>query len=209
MPLWEPKHSWTEELIHGLQSYIAFWQIRLGEMRAGGQQLNYLSTLGCFMERLKINWKGLTDEWKQKKCAEKAREDRAKFSKMPQKEKMNKAVRRAFCMVRKVHKKYKGSGLQIPDRVWTRLNDEVSGAIAYGTFAGRRGEWEKMLLRTMMKVLEEGKDHVVCPDHKTSSTYGDLAKWLSPRLIEMFKLCLLYTSPSPRDGLLSRMPSSA
>ena len=24
-----------------------------------------------------------------------------------------------------------------------------------------------------------------------------------------FALCLLYTSPSPRDGLLSRMPSSA
>ena len=24
-----------------------------------------------------------------------------------------------------------------------------------------------------------------------------------------FNLCLLYTSPSPRDGLLSRMPSSA
>ena len=26
---------------------------------------------------------------------------------------------------------------------------------------------------------------------------------------EMFWSCLLYTSPSPRDGLLSRMPSSA
>ena len=26
---------------------------------------------------------------------------------------------------------------------------------------------------------------------------------------EHLKLCLLYTSPSPRDGLLSRMPSSA
>ena len=25
----------------------------------------------------------------------------------------------------------------------------------------------------------------------------------------LFKSCLLYTSPSPRDGLLSRMPSSA
>ena len=25
----------------------------------------------------------------------------------------------------------------------------------------------------------------------------------------LFALCLLYTSPSPRDGLLSRMPSSA
>ena len=28
-------------------------------------------------------------------------------------------------------------------------------------------------------------------------------------LIDNDKICLLYTSPSPRDGLLSRMPSSA
>ena len=28
-------------------------------------------------------------------------------------------------------------------------------------------------------------------------------------LMEAKKICLLYTSPSPRDGLLSRMPSSA
>ena len=31
----------------------------------------------------------------------------------------------------------------------------------------------------------------------------------SPDSNEFPKLCLLYTSPSPRDGLLSRMPSSA
>ena len=29
------------------------------------------------------------------------------------------------------------------------------------------------------------------------------------KLIDMYGTCLLYTSPSPRDGLLSRMPSSA
>ena len=28
-------------------------------------------------------------------------------------------------------------------------------------------------------------------------------------MTKMFRSCLLYTSPSPRDGLLSRMPSSA
>ena len=36
---------------------------------------------------------------------------------------------------------------------------------------------------------------------------------LSPREIvselDRYVICLLYTSPSPRDGLLSRMPSSA
>ena len=31
----------------------------------------------------------------------------------------------------------------------------------------------------------------------------------NPKQVEMVKTCLLYTSPSPRDGLLSRMPSSA
>ena len=32
---------------------------------------------------------------------------------------------------------------------------------------------------------------------------------LGPALIATGVICLLYTSPSPRDGLLSRMPSSA
>ena len=30
-----------------------------------------------------------------------------------------------------------------------------------------------------------------------------------PKLVAVWYPCLLYTSPSPRDGLLSRMPSSA
>ena len=30
-----------------------------------------------------------------------------------------------------------------------------------------------------------------------------------PEFFAEYKICLLYTSPSPRDGLLSRMPSSA
>ena len=32
---------------------------------------------------------------------------------------------------------------------------------------------------------------------------------VSPQQLERATSCLLYTSPSPRDGLLSRMPSSA
>src|SRR5665647_1907501 len=31
---------------------------------------------------------------------------------------------------------------------------------------------------------------------------------ITPEVVELI-ICLLYTSPSPRDGLLSRMPSSA
>ena len=31
----------------------------------------------------------------------------------------------------------------------------------------------------------------------------------STDIVQRIRICLLYTSPSPRDGLLSRMPSSA
>ena len=54
-------------------------------------------------------------------------------------------------------------------------------------------------------------------DHEDSFTYNlaHLLDSIEPTFvsnyyeIDQIKLCLLYTSPSPRDGLLSRMPSSA
>ena len=39
-------------------------------------------------------------------------------------------------------------------------------------------------------------------------SYAPLVKRVSPAVVNIYT-CLLYTSPSPRDGLLSRMPSSA
>ena len=38
---------------------------------------------------------------------------------------------------------------------------------------------------------------------------GNVAKVLLREVDKLLMSCLLYTSPSPRDGLLSRMPSSA
>ena len=42
-----------------------------------------------------------------------------------------------------------------------------------------------------------------------SGTWGDLLNNSVTNMVEEAIACLLYTSPSPRDGLLSRMPSSA
>ena len=46
--------------------------------------------------------------------------------------------------------------------------------------------------------------------NKKKGGYNGTIKYkVMPRKINNYKSCLLYTSPSPRDGLLSRMPSSA
>ena len=54
------------------------------------------------------------------------------------------------------------------------------------------------LTRTLQvaKIIEEGG--YICTPHAANLS-----------LVTMCTICLLYTSPSPRDGLLSRMPSSA
>ena len=54
------------------------------------------------------------------------------------------------------------------------------GAIWLDGFGGRKMEWETMKGEEVDKMLSEGKDFLVCPEHKTSHTYGSLAKWLSP-----------------------------
>ena len=43
----------------------------------------------------------------------------------------------------------------------------------------------------------------------SNKAWGSLAQFGIGPLAELCRNCLLYTSPSPRDGLLSRMPSSA
>ena len=43
----------------------------------------------------------------------------------------------------------------------------------------------------------------------TTEMFLGIALLASMFLIGLLMGCLLYTSPSPRDGLLSRMPSSA
>src|SRR5664279_6272347 len=42
-----------------------------------------------------------------------------------------------------------------------------------------------------------------------STIYNNLCRLLPEHVLLYIYNCLLYTSPSPRDGLLSRMPSSA
>ena len=46
---------------------------------------------------------------------------------------------------------------------------------------------------------------ITYPSVTSGSDFTYLIRWNETK----YKACLLYTSPSPRDGLLSRMPSSA
>ena len=52
-----------------------------------------------------------------------------------------------------------------------------------------------------------GKTLVLAPLSILEAAWGEDISKFQPQI--KYGVCLLYTSPSPRDGLLSRMPSSA
>ena len=60
---------------------------------------------------------------------------------------------------------------------------------------------------------EDPKPLMICLDSlgmlSTSKEVGDIAEGKETKDMTRAALCLLYTSPSPRDATLSRMPSSA
>ena len=53
------------------------------------------------------------------------------------------------------------------------------------------------------------KHELSSPYNPQSNGLAEAAEKNAKQLLTKYKDCLLYTSPSPRDGLLSRMPSSA
>ena len=77
-------------------------------------------------------------------------------------------------------------------------------------------EYVNILLKLCLRSLKRGgmlmaMDKVPYDLHMISAVTGNGidAVRSAIEVFRRFDLCLLYTSPSPRDGLLSRMPSSA
>ena len=78
----------------------------------------------------------------------------------------------------------------------------------------------KTLIHSILKIMaltsrddilnNEPKEQLMKRSHLTFlDGLGGFLSCLLAQCFELIAACLLYTSPSPRDGLLSRMPSSA
>ena len=97
----------------------------------------------------------------------------------------------------------------IAERVSSELGDELGGLVGY-----KVRFTDKVSKRTAVKTMTDGILLAEMQHDRTLSKYSviiiDEAHERSLNIDFLLGyLCLLYTSPSPRDGLLSRMPSSA
>ena len=82
-----------------------------------------------------------------------------------------------------------------PSSYWVYKNENPSFSSKHPKISARH----KWLLKVASAILKK---------EKSPSWRGVAVDWVEEEIM-LHLYCLLYTSPSPRDGLLSRMPSSA
>ena len=63
-----------------------------------------------------------------------------------------------------------------------------------------------LIFKAPMLMVQASLDGILLGILFALIAYGMALQW---GVMNIINICLLYTSPSPRDGLLSRMPSSA
>ena len=93
-------------------------------------------------------------------------------------------------------------GEQLWDRQSIKSNEDGSVRVLSKFIPKTKSEITKDILYTMdINCFEKSFRDVDVSIDEANRNFNDLANWQDP--------CLLYTSPSPRDGHQSRMPSSA
>ena len=106
-------------------------------------------------------------------------------------------------------------GVLVMRRVLERLLDVGVHAAAAGEFSQRaflNGKMDLTQAEAVMDLISAQTDLALRAAHEQlQGKLGDQAELIRQEILSIAAHvdCLLYTSPSPRDGLLSRMPSSA
>ena len=200
IPLLHPKFHWTHRILEGFACYAAFWIWRLKNMIIQGEQgplQKYIDCLECVIANMKSGHSRRCKEYKEFGYQETAREDAEIIRNFPSiKDIVQPSVRRAYCILKRIATEYAGGDV-LPPRERALANATLIGAWHYDTFMGRKWEIEHALLTDIDKMLNDGYEYLLCRQHKTHKTYGEIIKYITPGLREAI---IAYRSLPRPDG---------
>ena len=182
-----PKFFWTADMLEGFCAYINFWIWKLKNMQVLGEigsADNYTSCLDLLLAALKSGHLKRCNEFKEKAFKARAKDDHYVLKNWPSIEnEVKPAVNNALMILKAIGDKYIGQP-SMPNNVLALANTCVGGVWEYNTFMGRVWEIVHCLAEDMGLVIEKLLEYLLCKEHKTSKTYGDLVKYLTPGLLE-------------------------
>ena len=202
-PLLAPKYYFASDMIKGLDLWCDFnlrkLSHRLTQLKYPHFE-QYKSVLTNLKEDLTGGFQKRCTQFKANQLQKKLAED-LRVIKTIDIPTMQNLVYDSFIILATIEDTYGKKPLH--KHVRGKANSCMAGIICFDTFAGRKKEWEKALWDYITSVLDAHGDHIVCEDHKTASTYGSIAKLLTPGLFQaMVVYARLYRPPGCKTFLV-------
>ena len=180
-----PEHSWTRKIISAVKHYAAF-AVSVCNKNNWKEASRRIAALNADILTPHTT---ILSKARRASNAAKNRYDQERLSNFASVDAMKKAVGEAFVDLYVIHRQFQKQDA-MPPNVRFAVNVILAGILYLNGFAGRSGEWQIMLLSHVVDQLGKGIDYLVCPNHKTASTYGELAKYIAPGTVEALKLVI-------------------
>jgi hypothetical protein len=190
LPIFSSERSWTQKAVCSLEHYINFCLI----VCVRNNHIEAQKFISLLQKDLLAGLKKRTSKSKKIASIGKNRSDCAKMKALPPIGDMKGMVKQAMLDLCTISKACDGREVTFGERL--SANTCIVGIVYYNGFAGRSKEWEVMPAAHVAEQLAECKDFLVCPNHKTASTYGELGKYLAPGTLDAVKVYAALGSPS-------------
>ena len=186
LPIMDLRWGWARDIVFALDHLVDFGIYEANRMEQGKAKW----CLEMFQSEVIHPWKNRAHNAKRLASVDKQEVDGLRLEKLPPVAKCKQAVHDAFCDLAIIAESAQRTGT-ISAKQKHMANTALAGAIVFGTFAGRSGEWHRMDRAKVVEKLEGGASALVCGKHKTAKYYGSIAKWVPEGLS---KAILTYAS---------------
>lgn len=190
LPLMDTKFTWSGEL---LEAMIVFSKFHLHEMAGKlvegeeGHWTQYIAAVNRLLVHLEGGLRKKVVLVRHKKIIQKQQEDIVRMKGLPSVQVMQQAVFKAYRVLKLIGERADSWQGQLPMKVRGLANSCLVGAIWLDGFGGRKMEWENLSYTQVDGMDKASEDFLLMDEHKTSRTYGTLAKWLSPGVLAAVK----------------------
>ena len=193
--LFNPHFTWTEDMIESISLYAKFHLKKMQERVCMSEQLpssNYKECIDQLVDDVTSGYTKSCADSREVSYQRKAYEDLKKLKKIDIAS-MQAAVVKGYKVLCKIWVEY--GDRPLPKNIRGLANACLAGGIAWDTFPGRKQTWEDLLWEYVTDSLKNGQDFLLTSQHKTSKTYGSIAKYLTPSLKISFKIYAMLHHP--------------
>ena len=184
-PSFDNQYTWCRDITAALVHYTK----HLMQVCNKNKWVEANATLKQFIDECLTGTKKKDLKAKKTSSGYKKLRDAERLLVFPDKEIIKQEVKTAMKTIHAIHKHAQDELLEeLPSDMRLEALTEIVGIIFYNSVAGRSGEWGRFKAKHVKEQKQKGANHLLAQKHKTSSTWGALAKYIPAGSWEAFEL---------------------